>query len=205
MWAPVTPGVPTGERWVVVRTPSGEERARATLQRPVERTRHEWEHALWHLSNRRFGGAPDAQAALDQQLKQCPAWLDVQMRERALPKYRRPGRPHKDVPPDRTAWCIEATVCVKEEAMVRAARRKAAFLVATNILDPTQLSDRDLIQAYKTQGSVEIVCSQMTKTNLLAGWSGGDHVVNLHVGAGDDHAVNQEFDQLPLLLPGGLG
>src|SRR5258708_6973704 len=79
-WAPGTTGVPTGERWVVVRTTPGEERARATLQRQVERVRHEWEHALWHLRNRRFACASDAQAALDQQLKQRPEWLDVQTR-----------------------------------------------------------------------------------------------------------------------------
>ncbi len=39
--------------------------------------------------------------------------------------------------------------------MAREARRKAAFLVATNVLDPTLLSDQELIQAYKEQGSVE--------------------------------------------------
>jgi hypothetical protein len=37
--------------------------------------------------------------------------------------------------------------------------------------------------------TIEIVCSQMTKTDLLAGWSGRNHVVNLHLGVGDDHAV----------------
>jgi transposase len=153
-WAPVA-SVPTGERWVVVRTTPGEERARATLQRQVERVRHEWEHALWHLRNRRFTCAPDAQAALDQQLKQRPEWLDVQTRVTALPKYRRPGHPRKDAPPDRTEWHIETALSVIEEAMAREARRKAAFLVATNVLDPTLLSDQELIQAYKEQGSVE--------------------------------------------------
>ena len=140
---------------MVVRTSHGQERARATLQRQIERIHHEWEQALWHLSNRRFACAPNAQAALDQQLKRRPAWLEVQARVTALAKYRRPSRPRKDAPPNRTEWHIEATLRVKEEAVARAARRKAAFLVATNILDPAQLSDRELIQAYKEQGSVE--------------------------------------------------
>jgi hypothetical protein len=203
-WAPVA-SVPTGERWVVVRTTPGEARARATLQRQVERVRHEWEQALWHLRNRRFACEPDAQAALDQQLKQRPEWLDVQTRVTALPTYRRPGHPRKDAPPDRTEWHIEATLSVNEEAVARAARRKAAFLVATNVLDPTLLSDQELIATYKEQGSVEIVCSQMTKTNLLAGWSSWDHVVNRHIGVGDDHPVDEELDKVPLLLPGRLG
>jgi transposase len=153
-WAPVA-RVPTGERWVVVRTTPGEARARATLQRQIERIRHEWEQALWHLRNRHFACAPDAHAALDEQFKSCPDWLDVQARLSALPNYRRPGHPRIDAPPDRTAWQIEATLSVNEEAVARAARRKAAFLVATTVLDPAQLSDQELIQAYKEQGSVE--------------------------------------------------
>jgi transposase len=78
-WA-AAPQAPAGERWVVVRTTSGEERARATLQRQVERVRHEWGQALWHLSSRHFACAPDAQAALDQQLQARPEWLNVQTR-----------------------------------------------------------------------------------------------------------------------------
>ena len=47
-WAPVTP-TPAGERWVVVRTAQGLDRARATLARKAEQARGEWEQALWHL------------------------------------------------------------------------------------------------------------------------------------------------------------
>src|SRR5262249_42251780 len=37
----------------------------------------------------------------------------------------------------------------------RAVRRKAAFLVATNVLDETTLSDLEVIQTYKAQSAVE--------------------------------------------------
>jgi len=47
-WAPA-PQAPTGERWVVVRTTSGEQRTRATLTRQVEQARGQWEKALWQL------------------------------------------------------------------------------------------------------------------------------------------------------------
>src|SRR5262245_1587727 len=70
-WAPV-PTAPPGERWLVVRTSQGEERARATQQRQVEQVQQQWEQALWHLGNRQFACAPDAQVALDQQLKLRP-------------------------------------------------------------------------------------------------------------------------------------
>jgi hypothetical protein len=188
-----------------VRTTQGEERARATRARQVEHARSQWEQARWHLSNQRFACVPDARAALTKQLKTRPAWLQV---ERVLvmhPRHRRPGRPRKDASPDQVDYQLLTTLSVDEAALARQARRQAAFLVATHVRDPAQLSAAELIRTDTEQQSVEIVCSQMTKTDLLAGWSGGDHVVDLHVGAGDDHAVNQECDELPLLLPGRLG
>jgi transposase len=42
-----------------------------------------------------------------------------------------------------------------EAAVAQAVRRQASFLVATNVLDPTQLADHELIQTYKHQHSVE--------------------------------------------------
>jgi transposase len=153
-WAPV-PQAPAGERWVVVRTIQGEERVRKTFQRQVETTRARWEKQLWHLGNQRFACAPDAHAALDQQLKPRPQWLTVQAQLVSHPKQTRPGRPRQGTPPDRTEWQIQATVTVAEEAITRAVQRKAAFLVATNVLAPDQLADQELIRTYKEQHRVE--------------------------------------------------
>jgi len=115
----------------------------------------QWEKALWHLGNRRFACEPDAQAALTQQLKKCPAWLRVDSHLVAHPKQTRLGRPRKDLAPERTEWHIEANVLVDEDALTRAVQRKASFLVATNVLDANQLPDQELIQTYKDQHSVE--------------------------------------------------
>jgi transposase len=153
-WAANRPA-PPGERWVVARTSHGEERAQATLRRQVEKTREQWEKALWHLSNQRFACAPDARAALSQQLKTRPEWLQVERVLVMQPKYRRPGRPRKDAPPDQVEWQVLTTLSVDEVALAREARRTAAFLVATNVLDASQLSDQELIQTYKDQASVE--------------------------------------------------
>jgi transposase len=153
-WAPARQA-PDGERWLIVRTTQGEERARATLWRQVDKTHHEWESGLWHLGNQRFACEPDAQAALAKQLTTRPAWLTLQTQLVVHPKHRRPGRPRKDAPPDRAEWQIMGTVTVNGAAVEQEVRRKAAFLVATNVLDPAQLSDQELIQTYKEQHSVE--------------------------------------------------
>ncbi|HEX9411938.1 MAG TPA: IS1634 family transposase, partial [Ktedonobacterales bacterium] len=144
-----------GERWLVVRTTQGEQHVRATLSRQVGKTRHEWELALWHLGNQRFACEPDARTALARQLKQRPEWLTVQTQLVVHPKHRRPGRPPQHATLDRAEWQITATVTVDEEAVTREAQRKAAFVVATNVLDLARLSDQELIQTYKEQHSVE--------------------------------------------------
>jgi transposase len=153
-WA-TAPQAPAGERWVVVRSTQGERQAHTTLRRQVDATRAQWEQALWHLGNQRFACVPDAQAALAAQLKRRPAWLQVQSVLVMQPKHRQPGRPRKDVPPDHVEWQILTTLTVDEAAVAREARRKAAFLVATNLLNPAQLSDHELIRTYKEQHSVE--------------------------------------------------
>ncbi len=98
---------------------------------------------------------PDAQTALGQLLKRRPDWLAVQSQLVTHPRHHRPGRPRQDATPDHHEWQIAATLTVDDEAVTRAVRRKAAFLVATNVVDPDQLSDQELIQTYKDQGSVE--------------------------------------------------
>ena len=53
--------------------------------------------------------------------------------------------------------------------------------------------------------SAEIVCTQMTKTDMLAARMSGNHVANLDFGIGNNHAVNQQFDQAAFLLEAGVG
>ncbi len=140
---------------MVARTTSGVARARVTLARKAEQTRGEWEKALWHLSAQRFACEPDAHKALTQQLKKRPDWLLVQSQLLAHPTHDRPGRPRKDAAPDGHVWQVEAQVTLDLAALERAALRQACFLVATNVLDPAQLSDQELIATYKEQHSVE--------------------------------------------------
>jgi transposase len=151
----VAAAAPAGQRGVVVHTTPGEERARATLARHAETTHQAWEQQRWHRGNRRCACGAAAQVALAQQLKRRPDWLEVQSRVVVQHQHRRPGRPRAGAPPDRQEWHCEATLTLNDEALVRAGRRKACFLVATTLLDPEQLSDRELIQTDNDQGSVE--------------------------------------------------
>ena len=52
---------------------------------------------------------------------------------------------------------------------------------------------------------VEVVFTQMTKADVLAFGAGGQHVTDLNVGIGGDHAVDEQQHELPALLKGGFG
>ncbi len=84
------------------------------------------------------------------------------------PKQNRPGRRRQGTPPDRTEWQIQAMVTVAAEVATCAVQRKAAFLVATNVLAANQLSDQELIRTYKEQHSVEQGFSFLKDSLFLA-------------------------------------
>ncbi len=157
-WRPKLVTLPQGtERWLVVRTRTGQERARATLDRQVAQQKAAWQRTLWRLGNQDFACAPDAQVALAHTLKDRPVWLHVEAQVASQPRYARKGRPRKDAPPDRLVWrVVQTQLTVNPERVEREALRRACFLVATNVLDAEALPDETLIRIYThDQGGVE--------------------------------------------------
>ncbi len=147
---------PGRERWVVVRTRSGERQARATLERQASKAHEQWRKRLWHLSNRPFACEADARAALAQETKTLPAWLHLQpVQLRVEPHYGQRGRPRPDAVPTSQDVFITTTCVVDDEQLAQAVERAASFIVATNVLDAAQLADEELIAIYKDQHSVE--------------------------------------------------
>ena len=109
----------------------------------------------WHLGNRRFACQADACAAVERELKEKPAWLDLHTDVVAHPQYEGRGRPRKDASLVSHQWQIVARVSINREQVAQEAFRKACWIVGTNVLEPTILSDHDLIATYKGQGSPE--------------------------------------------------
>jgi transposase len=143
------------ERWVVVYTQASLQRAQQTMQRQVSKAQATWEQKCWHLGNRRFACEADARAAMERELNTKPAWLVVRSDLVAHPQYASKGRPPKDARPTSQQWQIVATVSVKQEQVAQEAFRKACWIVGSNVLDTTVLSDQHLISTYKGQGGVE--------------------------------------------------
>jgi transposase len=143
------------ERWVVVYTQASLQRAQSTVQRQVSKAQTTWEQKCWHLGNRCFACEADAREAFERELKEKPAWLNVDSALLAHPQYGGKGRPHKGASPVGQQWQIVATVTVNQEQVAQQAFRNACWIVGTNVLEPAVLSDQLLIATYKGQGSPE--------------------------------------------------
>jgi transposase len=143
------------ERWIVVRTQEGKERARATLQRQAERDQVAWEKRLWHLGNQPFACQPDAEAALAKTCQRLPPWFVVASQVVAQASYATPGRPRKDTVPTRQVWQIQATLTRDPVAFEREALRRAAYIVGTNLLDVAAWPDTAVIALYREQSVAE--------------------------------------------------
>lgn len=155
-WSRMLLELPQGpERWIVVRTQEGEDRARATLQRQALRDQEAWEKRLWHLGNQPFACAPDAEAALAKTCQRLPPWFVVAATVVAQEGYTARGRPRKDVAPSSQAWQIQATLTRDPVALEREALRRAAFLVGTNLLDAAAWPDEVVIALYREQSVAE--------------------------------------------------
>ena len=155
-WSRQLAELPQGaERWIVVRTQEGEERARATVQRQAERDQAAWAKRLWHLGNQTFACQPDAEAALAKTCQRRPPWLVVASRVVAQAHYPTRGRPRKEATPTKQVWQIQATLTLDAAALEREALRRAAYLVGTNLLDVAAWPDEAVIALYREQSVAE--------------------------------------------------
>jgi transposase len=165
-WQPLSDGsgdylvrtmeLPQGkERWVIVRTRAQLQAAQQHLEKQVKKTYQEWEKRLWHLSNQTFGCQADAQHAWEKALKGKPSWLMATFTLKTQKQYQQRGRPKKEATSAQTVWYLVPTLEVDQHEVAVLARKKAAFIVATNILDEQRLSHEQVIWTYKEQGGVE--------------------------------------------------
>jgi transposase len=165
-WRPLSDGsgeyvvrtmeLPQGkERWVIVRTHVQVQAAKEQMENKVKKSQQEWEKRLWHLSKQAFGCQADAQNAWEKALKGKPSWVIATFTLTEQKQYEQRGRPKKDATPDQTRWYLVPKLEVDQQEVAVVARKKAAFIVATNILDEQRLSHEEVISTYKEQGGVE--------------------------------------------------
>jgi len=142
------------QRWLVVSSQGALERAEASITKACQREAEAIDKQLFHLQARRFETPEAAQAALAALEK---AWKYHQVGSSRLIEhkhYASKGRPMPTSPIKSIAWQMQAQARPAQEQRAYYKECKACFVVGTNIV-PSQLSDPEVIRAYKGQAQAE--------------------------------------------------
>src|SRR6266545_4812440 len=142
------------QRWLVVSSEAAVQRAEATVNKAQQREAEAIAKQLLHLQAKRFETPEAAQAALG---ALATSWTYHQVAASSLIEHKRyacQGRPTPTTPIKAIEWQIQGQVRPDDEQIAYDKQYKACFVVGTNI-EASQLSDADIIQAYKGQAQAE--------------------------------------------------
>ena len=142
------------QRWLVVSSEAAGQRAEATVNKAQQREAEAIEKQLFHLQAKRFETPEAATAALDTLAR---TWHYHQIDTYRLLDHKRyacKGRPTPTTPLKAITWQMHAQVRPHDEQMKQRKQQQACFVVGTNI-DASQLSDAEVIRAYKGQAQAE--------------------------------------------------
>ena len=143
------------QRWVVVYSQQARQREMKTYERNLKKRRDKGAKELWHLCNQPFACEADARKAIEKFSKSL-RFHTVAYGLQCKLEYGKKGRPTKADEPIGKKWFVDGTLHDDERAIKEAEKSKGVFILATNILDETELSSERILEVYKGQGvSVE--------------------------------------------------
>jgi transposase len=142
------------QRWLVVSSEAAQQRAEKSVSKAQKRELEAIDKQLFHLQAKRFESPQSAQAALATLSK---SWRYHQVASTELVEHKRyagKGRPSAKSLLKTLEWQICTEVCPDAEAIRRQKQHKGCFVLGTNI-ESGELSDAEVIAAYKAQSQVE--------------------------------------------------
>jgi len=139
------------QRWLIIHSEHAWQREIKTFEKNLEKERERTAKDLKHLRNEEFSCEADAEHAAQRFAGKLPHQTFSYSIARQN-RYAGKGRPAKGRQPERVAWYVEGTVVDDEAAIEQTKKRKGMFVVATNELNTTALSDEQLLEVYKDQG-----------------------------------------------------
>ena len=160
------------QRWLVVYTRAAHERAEKTVNRQfLKQSEAEWK-AFEQLKKQKFACAVDAKAALALFQKKLDATQIQDISVVEIKKFKGKGRPKKDQQPDEIRYQIEANLSSSIEVRMRKIEKKCCFILATNELNETKLSDEQFLTYYtpgqqKVEGGFRFLKDPMFRANTL--------------------------------------
>jgi len=130
------------------------ERAEASVNKACQRESEAIDKQLFHLQATRYATPEAAHAAL---AHLATSWRYHQVETSHLIEhkhYARKGKPTPTAPIKSIDWQIQAQVCPDQQGIEERKQQGACFVIGSNI-EANQLSDLEVIAAYKAQAQAE--------------------------------------------------
>jgi transposase len=143
------------QRWLVVWSPEAYRRARHTINRQCLKQSQAELDAFERLCRQEFACEADAYQALAAFEKTLTMTTVAESCLVAVPHYQGAGRPGKHRAPDSLTYRLSGAMASQPAQHARRLQQKSCFILATNQLDVSALSDEGLLSAYKDQQQVE--------------------------------------------------
>ena len=142
------------QRWVLIQSEKALERETKTLEKNIEKERVSIEKSLWHLGNQSFKCSGDAEQASIKEAKSLK-YHTINFEIIPVRKHSSRGRPKKDKEPIVQGYTVKGLIEKNRENIERYKLRKGRFILASNELDTSELSDNDFLSEYKKQYKTE--------------------------------------------------
>ena len=143
------------QRWLIIYSRSSNEQAIETVNNQLSKEISAKEKALVKLGRERFSCQTDAKKALQTFCDQLKLVKMVASQIISEPYYESSGRPKKGQQPTGVRYFIEGIFLPCEAACQSQINRKSCFILATNQMNCTELSEQGIIDTYKNQQKVE--------------------------------------------------
>jgi transposase len=136
------------QRWLVVYTKSAHERAQRTVNSQFLKESEAEYKAFEQLKKQEFACIVDAKAALEIFQKKLSTTQIQEINFVETKKFKEKGRPKKEQQPDIIRYHIQANLSSSIQMRQTRIEKKCCFVLATNELDTTKLSDEQLLTYY---------------------------------------------------------
>lgn len=142
------------QRWLVVESQARKDADLKQLEKRLAKQLSKAEFELRQLCKQEFACCKDAATAAERISRKLPLHqlTDIQINEGRQHTGR--GRPRKDTCAN-VYYQVRASVVPKQTAIDIEIGRAGRFILATNVVDASQLSDDDVLREYKAQQSTE--------------------------------------------------
>ena len=155
------------QRWLLVWSEKAEQRAIDQAAKQTQREHDEEKKAFRKLKEQEFACKEDAEKALERFEEDLTASILADRRIlRAVHFTMGPGR--RPVETGKESFLLQGQLNPSEAREAELVKKKSLFIIATNELNKENLSDKELLEAYKGQHSVERGFRFLKNPELLA-------------------------------------